>query len=354
MLENFANFCLSIGMRRDDARKLDHQTLEQLRMRAVRRVQDGESPKIVAKALGINRTTIYDWLAKYRQGGWSRLKAKPVPGRPPKLQGKALRWVYDTVTSKNPVQLKFEFALWTREMVAKIIFDKYGIRLSAVSVGRLLAQLGITCQKPIHRALQRNKTLVRKWLKEEYPQIKRQALKEGAEIYFGDAAGIRSDHHSGKTWGKRGKTPIVESTGARFSLSLISAVTAKGKMRFMIKEGGVNSLVFIGFLKRLLAGAKRKVFLILDRGPAHISKMTKSFVASLKGKLQLFYLPPYSPDLNPDELVWNHLKNHTVGKLATTDKAGFKRSVLGSMRALQKNEEKVASFFQKPSLKYAA
>jgi transposase len=341
-------------MRKDDARKLDRRTLEQLRTRAVRRVQDGESPEVVAKALGINRTTIYDWLSKYREGGWSRLKAKPAPGRPPKLQGPALRWIYNTITLKNPIQLKFEFALWTREMVVKLIWDRYGICLSAVSVGRLLAQMGITCQKPIHRALQRNPTLVRKWLKEEYPEIKRAALKEGAEIYFGDAAGMRSDHHSGRTWGKRGKTPIVESTGARFSLSLISAVSARGNMRFMIKEGGVNSRVFIGFLKRLLVGARKKIFLILDRGPAHVSKMTKAFVETLKGKLQIFYLPPYSPDLNPDELVWNHLKNHTVGKMATTDKVGFKRSVLGSMRSLQKDPEKVASFFQKPSLKYAA
>jgi transposase len=341
-------------MRRDDARKLDHKTLEQLRMRAVRQVQAGESPEVVAKAIGINRTTIYIWLSKYREGGWSRLKAKPVPGRPPKLNDRAFKWIYDTVTSKNPLQFKFEFALWTREMVATLIYKKYKIRLSAVSVGRLLAQMGITCQKPIHRALQRNKTLVRKWLKEEYPEIKSMALKEGAEIYFGDAAGIRSDHHSGTTWGKRGKTPIVESSGARFSLSLISAVSAKGKMRFMIREGGVNSKVFIGFLKQLLIGARKKIYLILDRGPAHISKMTKAFVESLGGKLRIFYLPPYSPDLNPDELVWNHLKNHTVGKMVVTDKPGFKRAVLGSMRSLQKDKAKVASFFQKDSLKYAA
>lgn len=341
-------------MRRDDARKLNHQTLEQLRMRAVRLVQGGESPEVVAKALGINRTTIYVWLAKYRDGGWHRLRAKPIPGRPPKLSGRALKWIYQTVVNKNPMQMKFEFALWTREMVAQLIWRRYKIRLSRVSVGRLLAQMGITCQRPIHCALQKNRTLVRKWLKDEYPKIKKMAAKLSAEIYFGDAAGMRSDHHSGRTWGRKGKTPIVESTGARFSLSLISAVSAKGKMRFMIKEGGVNSRVFIGFLKRLIAGARRPIFLILDRGPAHISKMTKAFVDTLKGKLRIFYLPPYSPDLNPDELVWNHLKNHTVGRMAMTDKRGFKRSVLGSMRALQKNKTKIASFFKKPSLQYAA
>jgi transposase len=205
-------------------------------------VQEGQSPEVVGKALGLNRTTIYDWLARYRRGGWDALKAKPLAGRPPKLDGKKMKWIYDTVTQKSPLQLKFEFALWTREMVAVLIERKYGIRLAANSVGRLLAQLGITCQKPLHRALERDEALVQKWLKTEYPKIKKMAQTQGADIYFGDAAHIRSDHHAGRSWGKKGETPIVETTGARHAMSLISAITSKGHMRFMVKEkGGVNA-----------------------------------------------------------------------------------------------------------------
>lgn len=342
-------------MRANDARKLSHETLEELRRRAVMLVEEGQSPELVGQALGLNRTTIYDWLARYRRGGWDALKAKPVTGRPPKLDGKKLLWIYRTVTQKNPLQLKFPFALWTREMVSALIRKKYRISLAANSVGRLLAQLGITAQKPLHRALERDEALVQKWLKTEYPKIKKMAQNEGADIYFGDAAHMRSDHHAGRTWGKKGETPVVESTGSRHGLSLISAITSKGHMRFMIKEkGGVNASVFIEFLKRLLVGEKRTIFLIVDRGPAHRAKKTKAFVATLDGRLKLFFLPPYSPDRNPDELVWKHLKADTVGRMVTTNKLNFKGNVVSSMRKLQHNPEKIRSFFQKPSLKYAA
>src|ERR1039458_10170490 len=202
-------------MQENDARRLDHHTLEALRERAVRKVQEGESPEVVARVLGLNRSTVYGWLAQYRRGGWGALKAKPLFGRPPKLDGRSLSWIFDTVTRKNPLQMKFAFALWTREMVAKLIKDKYGIRLAANSVGRLLAQLGITPQRPLYQALERDPSLVTKWLKTEFPKIKKAAQTQGADIYFGDAAHIRSDHHAGRSWGKKGETPIVVTTGAR-------------------------------------------------------------------------------------------------------------------------------------------
>ena len=342
-------------MRQDDARKLDHKTLEEMRARAVRSVQNGQSPEVVAQALGINRTTIYDWLAKYRRGGWGALKAKPVPGRPPKLSGHAIKWIYDTVMQKSPLQLKFEFALWTREMIAKLIVDRFGVKLSATSVGRLLAQLGLTCQKPLHRALEQDDALVQQWLKKEYPKIKALAAQQKADIYFGDAAHIRSDHHAGRTWGKKGETPIVLSTGQRRGMSMISAITSRGHLRFMVLEdGSVNADAFIEFIKRLLVGVKRKIFLIVDGGPAHRAKKTKAFVESLQGKLRLFFLPPYSPDRNPDELVWKHVKADTVGRMMITSKGELVKKVRSSLLSLQRLPSKVRSFFQKETLRYAA
>jgi len=324
-----------------------------MRERAVQSVQKGESPETVARALGVNRSSMYSWLAQYRRGGWGALKAKPLFGRPPKLDGKKLAWIYRIVTN-SPLQMKFEFALWTREMVALVIKRRFNITLSPASVGRLLAQLGITCQKPL-RALERNEALVQQWLKTEYPRIKALARRENAEIYFGDAAHMRSDTHAGRTWGKKGETPIVLTTGARYRMSLISAITARGHMRFMIKEkGGVNADVFIEFLKRLMVGAKTKIYLIVDRGPAHVAKKTQKFVASLGGRLRLFHFPPYSPETNPDELVWKHLKSDTVGRASIVNGSDFRKKVKSSMLCLQRNPTKIRAFFQKPSLKYAA
>ena len=209
----------------------------------------------------------YGWLAKHREGGLWSLAAKPISGRPPKVNAKMIKWLVDVLTQKNPQQMKFEFALWTREMIQKLLKDKYGVKLSLGSIGRLLAQLGFTCQKPLYRAIQKNESLVKEWLAKVFPGIKRRAQQEKADIYFGDAASIRSDHHAGKTWAPKGKTPVVQSTGARFSFSINFRHPAKGQMRFMVTEGGVNSTVFIEFLKRLLVGAKKKIFLIVDGDP---------------------------------------------------------------------------------------
>ncbi len=240
-------------------------------------------------------------------------------------------------------------------MVAKLIADRFGVTLNANSVGRLLTQLGITRQKPLHRARECDRALVEQWLKKEHPKIKALAQGEKAEIFFGDAAHMRSDHHAGRTWGKKGETPAVETTGARHPMSLISAISARGQMRFMIKQaGGVIAAVFSELLKRLFVGANRPVFLVVDRGPAHISEKTRAFVDSLNGRLRLFYLPPYSPDRNPDELVWKHHEADTVGRMAVTGKADFNAKVRASTRQLQNDPDKIRSFYPKPSLRYAA
>ena len=336
-----------------DARAIDHKTLTELRKRAVARVQAGEMPTAVARVLGVHDRTIFRWLAKYQNGGWHNLDAKKRGGRPSKLDFKALKWVYNTVTMKSPLQLKFPFALWTSTMIRELIHRRYGIKLSRSSVCRLLGQLGLSAQRPLWRAYQQNPELIQKWIDEEYPKIRRQARKVGAEIYFGDEAGVRSDFHSGTTWGKRGHTPIVSSTGTRFSLNMISAVSPRGQMRFMITNTRVTAKVFIEFLKRLMVNAPGPVFLIVDGHPTHKAKCVRRFIESQQGKLKLFLLPPYSPELNPDEYVWNDLKNNCIGRKVLVSKAQLRKQVLSHLRKLQKMPALIMSFFQAPTTRYA-
>jgi len=337
-----------------DGRKLSHQTLAEIRRRAVLRVEAGESPEQVVAALGFHRSSIYSWLAKYREQGLEGLAAKPVPGRPRKLEGGQLQKLCRTLMEKDPLQLRFEFALWTRAMVRELIGEEFGVHLSEVSVGRLLRKLGFSPQRPLYRAYQQSPEAVQRWLDEEYPAIRELAGREGATIYFGDEAGIRSDFHRGTTWALVGRTPVVETTGARFSLNLISAISAQGRFRFMTVEGKLNADKFIDFLHRLLHNSERPIFLIVDGHPTHRALKVKQFVAATEGRLRLFVLPSYSPELNPDELVWRHLKTHNLGRARISGPAAMKHMVLTVLHRLQKTPALIRAFFRAPKLRYAA
>jgi len=341
------------GGKRFDGRKLDHKTLEHIRIQAVRRVEEGESPEIIIRALGFSRPRIYEWIAKYRDGGLDALRAKPIPGRPSKLSGAQVRWIYRTIAHKNPLQLKFEFALWTCGMVRQLLRQRFGVRLSEVSVGRLLRKLGLSPQKPLRRAYQQDPVQVAQWLTEEYPKIQAQAKACGARIFFADEAGVRSDHHAGRTWAPVGKTPVVRTTGARYSVNLVSAVSPGGQLRFMVVPGRMTARKFRGFLERLMYNAKRPIFLIVDGHPTHRARAIKDFVLSTGGRLRLFFLPPYSPQLNPDELVWNHLKTHRIGRAAIRSLAHLKQMVRTSLRALQRSPRTVRAFFHEEHVRYA-
>ena len=341
-------------MKNTDARKLDHKTLTELRKRAVKSVQEGQSPEHVAKALSIHRVTIYGWLARYRNGGWSALDASKRGGRPPKMDAKAMQWVYRTVTMKNPLQLKFTYALWTAKIVGQVIYKRFSMKLSKASVCRLLGQLGLTPQRPVWRAYQQKPEAVQQWLEKEYPRIRSLARRMKAQLFFGDEAGVRSDHHAGTTWAVKGKTPIVSSTGARFGLNMISAVSAQGEFRFMVVKGRIASSQFIEFIKRLIQGTKRMVFLIVDGHPAHKSRKVAEYIETIQERFRLFFLPPYSPELNPDERVWNDLKNNAIGRSAITNPEQLHRAVVSHLRFIQKSPDRVQAYFNGETTKYAA
>jgi len=339
-------------MKTQDGRKLNPKTLEEIRMRAVQRVQDGESPEKVIQTLGFARACIYNWLARYRSGGWHGLKTGSRTGRPKKLDGGQLSWIYRTVVDKDPLQMKLSFALWTRAMVGVVIRRQFGIKLSESSVGRLLRQLGLTCQKPLFRAYQKSPEAIEQWKQSVFPVIKKRAAKLGAAIYFQDESGIRSDFHSGTTWAPRGQTPVIEVTGARFSLNMIGAIDMRGQLRFMVVRGSVSAEQICDFLVRLMHNAEKPVFLIWDGHPTHRAKIVKKCIASFEGKLEVYTLPSYSPELNPTEQVWNNVKNHGIGRKKVFGPDQLKSMVIGHLRRLQKLPSIVRSFFRHPECEY--
>lgn len=340
---------------RVDGRKLSSKALEEIRKKAVMKVQSGHSPSQAAKDLGLYTCRIFEWLSLYRSGGEQALKVRKGKGggRQRTLSAKQIKFIYNAIATKDPKQLKFKFALWTRRQVQELIKRKYGVELSLPSIGRLLKELGFSWQKPLRKAYEQNPEEVERWLKYKFSYIKRRARKEGAEIFFSDESGIRSDHQVGKTWGKRGQTPVVKKTGRRFSLNMISAISSRGEIRFQVIEGRFHSGRFIEFCKRLISTSEKKVFLIVDDHPAHKSRKVKKFIKSLKGRLSLYYLPPYSPELNPDELVWNDLKTNSIYRKSIKTKEELKRAVLSHLRHLQKSPWKVRAFFQAIRTRYA-
>jgi len=340
------------GRSKVDARKLPPEAQERLRRSAMKRIDAGESPEDVAAGIGINRRTIYKWISAYHYGGEEGLSSGTRPGRPAKLDGKQLEKLSKIIRTKNPQQLKFDYALWTIPMIRRLIREQFGVKLSEVSVGRLLKRLGFTPQRPMYRAWQQDEALVEQWQAKDFPKLAKRAKRDKALIFFADESGIRSDHHAGRTWAPKGQTPVVEATGARFSLNMISAVTNTGHFRFMTVDGTVTAKVFREFLKRLIHGVDQKIYLVVDGHPTHKAKLVRDFVEAHKERLELVFLPPYSPELNPDEFVWAHVKQR-IGREAVQTKEELVSAANAALRSLQKLPDIVAGFFRAPTCAYA-
>ena len=276
---------------------------------AVERVRDGEPASEVIAAYGFNRTTIYKWIEAALQPGVGikALRSTRATGRPRSLTPAQERQVFRWVNGRDPRQYGLDFGLWTRAVVAGLIEKKFGIKLGLTAVGELLAKLELTPQKPLQRAYQRDPQAIKKWQRETFPGIARQAKARGAEVLFWDESGFRADTVHGKTWGLRGHTPVVHRPGQRQSISAASAVTANGAFWFCTYEGGLNGELFVELLHKMMHRRKKPVHLVLDGLPAHKKAIVGKYVASTKGRLALHFLPGYAPDLNPDELVWSHV-----------------------------------------------
>lgn len=306
---------------------------------------------------GVNRRFVGQWVKAEKAAGPSALAGKKRGRRPG--EQKALTHDEETkirqlVTDKCPDQLKLPFALWTREAVAVLIERRTTKRLSLQVVGRYLASWGMTPQRPMRRATERNEAAVQQWLREDYPAIAERAKAEGAEIQWADETGVSNQANYGRSYAPVGETPVIPRPAARFSQSMISSVSNRGQMRFMIYDGALNIEIFLKFLVRLIKGRKRKLFLIVDNLRVHRAKAVTAWAAEHADAIELFYLPPYAPDTNPDELLNNDLKQAIAKRRTPRTKAALREEVTSHMRDLQRRPAKVRSFFRAPSVRYAA
>jgi transposase len=337
-----------------DGRTVSRATQEEMRLIAFERMNEGESPAAVAASLGLHRGWAYKVLAKAKGRGRGKraLLSTKGTGRPRTLTAAQERQVFGWVNGKNPRQYGFDFGLWTRQIVRELVAQKFEVSLSLASIGALLARIGLTPQKPLQQAYQRDPVAVARWQRETYPQIVRQAKRKKAEIYFWDESGFRADAVHGKTWSAKGQTPVVKVPGQRQGISAASAVNSKGGFWFATYSGGLNGEGFVVLLRRMMKGRRRPIHLVVDGLPAHKTKVVRKYIDSLKGKLTLHFLPGYAPDLNPDELVWSYAKRTGVARSPLRAGEKLADRVYAQLSDIAARPDLVRSFFKHPSVAY--
>ena len=342
-------------MIKQDARCLCSHAQEALRLRVIHAIREGMKQVEAVRIFGVSRAAISKWVKQYRQGGAQALKAKPQgrPKGPSRLKGWQAAQIVRTITDRTPDQLKMPFVLWTREAVVQLIEQRFGVSVSVWTVGRWLRRWGFTPQKPVRRAWEQNPQQVEHWLKVQYPRIRSEAKAEKAQIHWGDEMGLRSDHQAGTSYGRKGRTPVIEGTGQRWRCNMISTVTGRGVLRFMVFKQRFTADVFISFMRRLIRSANRKVYLIVDGHPVHKSRKVKKWLASHEEQIRMILLPAYSPDLNPDEFLNHDVKQNAVGRRRATSREDMMANVRGYLRSTQRQPEIVKSYFQAPSAQYA-
>jgi len=325
----------------------------QKRSDAVAAVRRGETVADVARIFGVDISTLFRWLADYRGGGESALRDEDRPGRPRKVDEKLMKWLYDAVTMGDPRQHQFTFCLWTLGIIRTLLKRRWNIDLSKSGVSRLMAHIGLSAQHPLYRSYKRDQKQIDAYLNKRFPQIRRLARERGAVIYFVDEASVKADEHRGTTWGKIGQTPVVKDTGDRYGINLISAVSPRGDMKFRAFEGSMNQDKFLDFLVDLLKDTGKPIIVIADNASYHTGGFAKTCAEKSKGLVSLFYLPPYSPELNPDEQVWNHTKAR-IGKMFVQTKEHLLEQVRSVLKSIQTSRDLILSFFQLKDTKYAA
>ncbi len=339
-----------------DARTLESAALHLLRRQVVQAVHGGISQTEAARTFGASLRAVSKWMRLDRTGGLRALKLKRRGRRPGegRLSAKRAERIRSMIVGKMPDQLTLPFYLWTRAAVARLIAWEYGIAVSLVTVGRYLRAWGLSPQKPVRRAYERNAVVIARWLKQEYPAIARQARREKAVIYWGDEMGLRSDHVTGTSYAPVGHTPVIRATGQRFGCNMISTITNKGALAFMVFQGKFKTPLFVEFMKRLLKQLDGRLYLIVDGHPVHRSGEARRFADQHTRRLRLIRMPSYCPELNPDELLNQDVKTNGLGKSRPTNRTELMATVRRHLHRRQKQPRVIRNLFREEHVRYAA
>ena len=344
-------------MTHPDARTLKPAAQAEKRRIAMSMREAGDSFSDIGRALGVHYMTVSGWWDRYQAGGLAALAVRtrgPRPGVHRRLTPRQEQAIQRAITDTTPDQLKLPFALWTRAAIAQLIQQRFGVALPVRTMGHYLHRWGFTAQKPIKRAYEQRPEAIAAWLKTEYPRIKRRALAEGAEIHWGDATSLSTSDPRGRRFAPKGKTPVRTILSQRRSVSFLSTISNTGTLRFMVLTKAIDAATRIRFFTRLCRDAGKKVFVILDNLNVHKARVVRAWVAEHTATIELFYLPSYSPELNPDEYLNGDLKLSVAKRAPARDRDSLLRTATSRLRSLQRQPERVKKFFHHPRVQYAA
>jgi len=337
-----------------DARKIPDEVMNYIRRIAVNAVTEKHSsPELVAQILGISRSSIYDWLRRYYEQGEDALDSGSAPGASPIITSEMDEWLRETVLTSTPVDHGYDTVLWTRPILVELLKRRYGIYVSPASVGLHLHRLGLSPQSPCYQARGQDATKVDAFLNDKFLRIQRLAKKMGADIGFEDEAGVGVRTRAGHTWGEVGHPPRVVVNDQRGGYNVLSIVTAEGDLQYSLEEKHINSKRYVEFLEQVLRQRERPLIVIADRASFHTSAEVRKFVRANRHRIRMYFFPPYSPELNPDEQVWNEIKHRQIGRQPVKNKADLERRLYMALEKLRREADKVRSFFQLPNTKYA-
>ena len=322
------------------------------RLAAIQMYEHGLTADRIAEILNVGRSSVFEWIAKYRRGGLAALSTKFASGRPTVLDDSEMVRLYTMIHGKDPRAYSLGLALWTRVLIRDLIKKSFGKEVSLVTVGRILKKLGMSPQRPLYRSGKQDPARVQRWKREEYPAIKVRAAQVGATILVADEASVRTDYHAGTTWASVGQTPVVTGSAVRQAVKMISAIGQRGELSFQVHEGSMNSERFVEFLQSLVHDFGTPVFLVVDGSSVHRAKIVKDYVASTQGQLELFFLPPYSPELNPDEWVNKNVKHDRIARAVPLTRDELKAVAVNALERLKKCPGIVRGFFGDPKLAY--